>query len=299
MVDVSIIIPTYGVPMFLEKAILSVQKQNVQKWELLVVDDNDPDTEARRKTEELLEKFKNDTRIHYLKHPYNLNGAVARNTGIKRAKGRYIAFLDSDDEYIPSRLEKCLEVMDAAEANVAAVYTGCEFRRSGHVFNVVTDVKAGNYLIETLACTFLFCTGSNLFVRREVVDELNGFDAAFLRHQDYEFLVRLFEKYDIEAVKEVLVIKNNENVNVPNVQKMIQIKNQYLTKYQRIINSLNSKEINYIYHAQYIQVAEAGMRSKDYRIAKEYYDKAASYCKLTGRDWTRRIAFIIKNILEK
>lgn len=73
----------------------------------------------------------------------------------------------------------------------------------------------------------MFCTGSNIFVRRAVIDELNGFDEAFLRHQDYEFLVRLFEKYSLIALPDILVIKNNENVNMPDVVKMESVNKQY------------------------------------------------------------------------
>jgi len=65
----------------------------------------------------------------------------------------------------------------------------------------------------------MFGTGSNIFIRKSVVDELKGFDEAFLRHQDYEFLVRVFEKYTLEAIPEILVIKNNENLNLPDVNK--------------------------------------------------------------------------------
>ena len=97
MAKISIIIPTYGKPMFLERAVLSVQKQTFDDWELFVVDDNNPDSDERKNTEDLLQSLLDDSRIHYLKHPRNLNGAVARNTGLEVAIGKYIAFLDNDD----------------------------------------------------------------------------------------------------------------------------------------------------------------------------------------------------------
>lgn len=297
MIKVSVVIPTYGVPVYLEKAIKSVQAQTLKDWELYVVDDNNPDTEARQKTEQLMRQFSADTRIHYLQHPHNKNGAAARNTGIREATGEYIAFLDGDDEYMPTRFEKCCKVMDEADERIGGVYTGCEMRRGGQVFNVVTDIKPGNYLVGSLACTFLFCTGSNLFIRRSIVEELGGFDEKFLRHQDYEFVVRFFEKYDWAAIPEPLVIKNNENVNVPNVDKMREIKKQYLEKFDSIIKSLPEDKQKYIYHSHNIQLAEYAMRAKDYTTAKHYYTEASSSYRLTKRELVRKYGFRVKNLI--
>lgn len=293
MIDVTVIIPTYGEPVFLEKSIMSVQNQTLTNWELFVVDDNNPDTEARNKTEKVIESFSTDSRIYYLKHPKNLNGAVARNTGLGEATGKYIAFLDSDDEYMPERLQKCFDLMEQQQVKVAGVYTGCEFKRAGKVYHVETNVQAGNYLVQTLACTFMFCTGSNIFVRKSVVDEINGFDGTFLRHQDYEFLARIFKNYNMAAIPEVLVIKNNENVNLPNVRKMIDIKHQYLDKFAGYIKELPESEQRYIYHSQWLSVAEAAQRTKDFKTAKEFYKKAGEYGSLTMKEQMRRLAFRI------
>ena len=291
MPSISVILPTYGKPLFLSQAVESVQRQTCSDWELFVVDDNDPDTAARRETEALMARFAGDGRIQYLRHPRNLNGAVARNTGLAQASGEFAAFLDSDDEYLPQRFARCLEAMARAEESVAGVYTGCEFRRGGKTYHVETGVKPGNFLRETLACTFMFCTGSNLFIRKRVADELHGFDGAFLRHQDYEFLARLFRRNALTAIPEVLVIKNNENFNVPNVDKMIAIKRQYLDKFAEDIAALPKAEQNLIFHSQWLAVAEAAQRGGDAATAREYYKKAAEFGGLTGKERLRRLAF--------
>ena len=298
MPSISVIIPTYGFPQFLHKTIQSVLNQTFQDFEIIIVDDNDPETESRRETENVLSFF-SDKRIHYLKHPHNLNGAVARNTGLAKATGKYIAFLDSDDEYMPKRLEKCFNVMECADDSVAGVYTGCEFRRSGKVYHMHTNVKSGNYLIETLACTFMFCTGSNIFVKKSIMDEIKGFDTAFLRHQDYELLVRIFENYSLESIPEVLVIKNNENINLPNIEKIIDIKKQYLNKFKSIIEILNENDRNYIFHNQYIQIAESAQKIRKYNIANQFYKKAKNYGGLSIKEQLRRIVFSCKNLIKR
>lgn len=297
---ISVIIPTFGHPDYLKKAIESVIGQTFLDWELIIVDDNNQDSEARKETEVIVSAFeKKDGRIKYIKHECNKNGAVARNTGFAVAQGKYISLLDSDDEYYPERLEKCYNAMEKAPGNVAGVYTGCEFRCKGKVYHLHKDVKDGNFLVETLACKFMFCTGSNIFVRKSVIDQLNGFDGAFLRHQDYEFLVRVFEKYDLAAIPVVLVIKNNENFNLPNLDKQIAIKKQYLEKFKYIIDALPEKDVNYIMHGNYINVAENAMGQNNFKVANEFFSKASRYGGLSAREWLRRLVFPFYNIIKR
>lgn len=293
---VSVIIPTYGMPFYLDRTISSVLNQTFADFEIFVVDDNNPDTEARKETKEIIYSIK-DERLHYLKHDKNLNGSAARNTGIAQASGKYLAFLDSDDEYMPERLEKCVSVMENADRTVAGVYTGCEFRKNGETYKTMKTVKEGRFLVETLACTFKLGTGSNLFVRNSVVNEINGFDETFLRHQDYEFLVRVFEKYSLASISEVLVIKNNDNINLPAVEKIIEIKKQYLNKYEPLIQKCSEKEKEYIFHNQYMQIAEAAQRTKKYSLANQFYKRAKSQGGLTIKEQMRRAGLWVRNLI--
>ena len=152
MVKVSVIIPTYGKPVFLQNGIESIINQTLTDWELIVVDDNNPETIERIQTEALLKKYtERDARIKYIQHAKNLNGAVARNTGLAKAQGMYVAFLDSDDEYLPERLSKCSKALDSAPSEVAGIYTGCQFKKKGKEFNRITNTPSGNFLVETLA----------------------------------------------------------------------------------------------------------------------------------------------------
>ena len=96
----SIIIPTYNREHILPKTIKSVVNQNFNDWELIVVDDGSTD-----KTKDLINDFsKNDNRIKYI-YQDNQERSAARNNGIKKSKGKYVCFLDSDDEYLPIHLE--------------------------------------------------------------------------------------------------------------------------------------------------------------------------------------------------
>lgn len=295
--EVSIIITTYGKPIYLENCISSALNQTFNDYEIIIVDDNNPNSNNRKLTEVIVYKFKQNSKIKYVQHEKNKNGSAARNTGISLAKGKYISFLDNDDEYHSTRLEKCFEILNNSNKNIGGVYTGCELRKNGKKYYVNKSVKAGNFLIESLACTFLLLTGSNMFIRSNIISELNGFDETFLRHQDYEFLVRFFKKYNFESISEVLVIKNNDNFNLPDVNGIILIKEKFLKKFDSIIDNMNTIDKKYIIKSHYIAISEFALKSKNYSISKEYYSKSKKYGKLTFREKIRKYLIYLNSML--
>ena len=99
---VSIIMPTYKCGHFIEKSIKSVQSQTYNNWELIIVDDCSWDGTL----EKVLDLKKSDERISIYQNASNSGAAVSRNTALSKAKGRWIAFLDSDDLWAPDKLEK-------------------------------------------------------------------------------------------------------------------------------------------------------------------------------------------------
>lgn len=110
---VSIITPVYQSERFIERTILSVLAQSYQNWEMILIDDCSHDKSA-----EIIQKFvEKDKRIKYLRLETNSGAAVARNKAIEMAQGEYLAFLDSDDLWEPSKLEKQLEFMKEKNSN--------------------------------------------------------------------------------------------------------------------------------------------------------------------------------------
>lgn len=105
---VSIIMPTYKCGRFIKKSIRSVQAQTFSNWELIIVDDCSGDD-----TISIVQEFnKKDDRISLYQNTSNSGAAVSRNTALKHAKGRWIAFLDSDDLWEPTKLEKQIKFME-------------------------------------------------------------------------------------------------------------------------------------------------------------------------------------------
>jgi len=110
---VSVIIPTYNRAHLVGRSIQSVINQTYQDFEIIVVDDGSTDN-----TEDIIKEFqKKDKRIKHIKHNKNKGGSAARNTGIRAARGEYIAFLDSDDEWMPTKLEKQTSYFNHLEFN--------------------------------------------------------------------------------------------------------------------------------------------------------------------------------------
>lgn len=109
---VSIITPTYNCAKFIGATIESVQKQTYKNWEMIIVDDASKDN-----TEEVVKQYKDD-RIHYIRLKENGGAAVARNCAMQNAKGKYMAFLDSDDLWKENKLEKQLEFMKQNNYNI-------------------------------------------------------------------------------------------------------------------------------------------------------------------------------------
>lgn len=103
---VSIIMPSYNTASYIKKTIKSVLDQTYQKWELIIVDDCSTDN-----TDEVVAEIE-DTRIKYLKNDKNSGAAISRNRGLREARGQWIAFLDSDDIWMPEKLEKQISFME-------------------------------------------------------------------------------------------------------------------------------------------------------------------------------------------
>ena len=126
---VTVIITTYQNVEYLPRAIKSVLGQTYSPIELIVVDDNSPESQARTDTEEVMRRYPD---VIYLRHERNKNGAAARNTGIRAAKGEYIGFLDNDDFYFAHHISSCVQALEQNPED-ACVLTGVVKIRGGPV----------------------------------------------------------------------------------------------------------------------------------------------------------------------
>lgn len=216
---VSVIITTFGGGEKLSRAINSVLHQTYKKYEIIVVDDNNSNTDERKQTERVMSNFLDYRNISYIKHSKNKNGAAARNTGIFYAKGEYICFLDDDDVYLPERLEKSVKFLERYK-DVVGVCTKVILMEKGNIYELFNPKKKILELEDILERQSSIGTGSNIFLRKKVVLEVNGFNEKFERFQDLEFMIRILQKGKVEFINDFEIIKDTNGVRTLNYDAM-------------------------------------------------------------------------------
>lgn len=257
-VKVSIIIPTYKREEDINRAIDSVLNQTLKDIEVIVVDDNGIETEDGRRTAIAMKHYQSDSRVIYLQHEVNKNGSAARNTGIREASGEYISFLDDDDVYHPERLQKMCEKMDKLDSTWGACYTGYVKHQSNGSDQLSAEKVEGDVFVQALMRSLFIGTGSNLFFRRSVIDDIGFFDESFRRNQDLEYLVRALKKYKLAYVDGVLVEKYHDirTVNVT-YEQSLERENNFRDKFSPHLESLtpkNRREVEIMWDIDWIRM---------------------------------------------
>jgi glycosyltransferase involved in cell wall biosynthesis len=199
---VSVLIPTFDRLAFLREAVASVRAQTFEDWELIVVDDGSTDG-----TVAWLEGL-DDARVHVVPLDHTGNLAALRNRGVERARGRYVAFLDSDDSWEPEKLDRQLEAL-ARDSEARWSYTSMA-RMDGHGAEIRDPrirpwhTRSG-WIVEELLTFQVAVDTPTLLVERELVLEVGGFDPARGSWvTDYDLIFRLGLASPAAAVDEPL-----------------------------------------------------------------------------------------------
>ena len=215
MKSISVIIPTHDYGRFIREAIDSVLAQTYPVLEVIVVDDGSTDD-----TPEILAGFGN--RIVTVVQN-NAGVAAARNAGMAVARGEYLAFLDSDDLWLPEKIEKQLALFEA-DPGLGLVHCGAErFDAAGKTLSVEVSGLEGWVARELLARgQGLIAVGSSMMVRRKVADEIGGFDSRLPACEDGDFCYRVALRYRFGFVPEPLVRYrqhgDGNHLNIPRVE---------------------------------------------------------------------------------
>jgi glycosyltransferase involved in cell wall biosynthesis len=206
---VSIIIPTYNRRQLIARSIKSVLNQTYRDFELIIVDDGSTDD-----TSEVVAGF-NDERIRYIRCEENRGEAAARNTGIKTARYDYIAYQDSDDEWLPEKLARQMELLEDAPPRLGVIYTGFwkteNHRRTYVPFSWVSQ-KNGDIHKELLKGNFI---GSPVvLIKKECFNKVGLFDENLRNLVDWEMWLRISKHYHFRCVDEPLVVAHYDLGNV-------------------------------------------------------------------------------------
>lgn len=203
---VSVVIPTYNRIHTLPASVDSVLKQSYKNLELIIMDDGSTDG-----TEEYVKGI-TDARVRYRKADKNMGPSAARNRGVELAQGEYLAFQDSDDEWMPDKLEKQMKIM-LGNKNVSLVYSEFGFYMEGKPVIVIPsptisyEMKQGD-LFSYLLLYPLISTQTILVKTKEFI-EAGGFDETLKSYEDFEFSLRFAQNHQIGFVGEQLVRVNS------------------------------------------------------------------------------------------
>lgn len=204
---VSVVIPTYNAATFVREAIQSALDQTYQDLEIIVIDDGSSD-----KTESVVGSF--GEAVRYVKQE-NQGAGAARNRGIAMARGRYVAFLDADDLWLPQKLAEQVPLLDA-DPELGLVHSDWAVvsekgpKEPSYLSRLPT---ASGYIFDELAqCGFILtsCT----VVRRSCLENIDWFDETLSIAQDYDLWLRICYRWKTALVDKPLVTKRNRDGNL-------------------------------------------------------------------------------------
>jgi glycosyltransferase involved in cell wall biosynthesis len=202
MPKVSVLVPAHNRGHFISRAVQSVLAQTFHDLEVIIIDDGSRDDTAMR----VMELAQADQRVRYLRHETNRGAQAARNTGIRSAQGEYIALLDSDDEWLPSKLERQMTLFTRSSPELGVVY--CGYR---HVFedgwgdqDRLVRVSHNPYV--ELLTSYGLGPSSILVIRKSVLDRSGGCDERVRAYQEWDLCIRLARYGEFDYVPEPLSI---------------------------------------------------------------------------------------------
>ncbi|OCL25568.1 hypothetical protein U472_14650 [Orenia metallireducens] len=278
---VSVIIPTYRRPDKLDDAINSVMQQTYNNWELLIIDDNNEGSEYRQETEKFMKSYTNNKKINYIKHKENQGGSAARNTGIKNSRGEYIAFLDDDDKWDFTKLEKMVNKIKDISEDYGVCFSSYYIITEKGTFKESQPKAQGNIYKKQLLKDHVGPT-STVLVKSTCFKKVGGFDESLPARQDYDMWIRISEHYKFIYMDEPLVYiyRKNRGVNdAISSNYMYNLKGTeiILDKLKEKIKKYDIRDQKEIYSSQYNYLGKMCCNLGNFRLGKIYLFKSLSY----------------------
>jgi len=198
VVFLSIIIPTFNRCKLLNRALNSVFNQTYSDYEVIVIDDGSTDDTA-----EMLQK-----NFTHLRYSYQSNHGVsaARNKGLELVKGEWVAFLDSDDEWLPQKLEKQISLLKV-KPDYKICHTEELWIRNGVRVNQMKKHKKAGGWIFPQCLPLCAMSPSSILIHRSVFDSIGYFDTSLPACEDYDLWLRITAKYPVLYLEEPLIKK--------------------------------------------------------------------------------------------
>ncbi|MGB6296808.1 MAG: glycosyltransferase [Rivularia sp. (in: cyanobacteria)] len=263
MTKVSVIIPAYNAMNYLPQTVESVLKQTFTDFELIIVNDGSSDG-----IEQWVDTI-TDNRIRLISQK-NQGTATARNTGIAHAKGAYIAFLDSDDLWEVSNLEKQVYCLDN-NPDVGLVYVWVKsIDAEGNDLGQIYGNDAEGYVWEKMLQENIIRSGSASMVRRDCFEKSGVFDQKIKFVEDWEMWIRISRNYSFAVIKEPLVYyrfhpNNKSKNNIKDEFRLVIEKSFQSVPFELLyLRNKTYSHINFIIAWKYIRNQEPDCDKADY-----------------------------------
>ena len=284
---VTIVIPTYQRPDRITRAVNSCLKQTCD-CEIIVVDDNGKGSEAQKATEEQLRPFIDDGSVIYLVNEVNRRASYSRNRGLEIAKGKYITFLDDDDEIDPTKLQKQADLLEKLGEEYSCCYTSYhKLLKDGSVYGNDEHVEGYVYPY-ALARVIYNGSGSNLLARTNAAREIGGYDISFKKRQDMEFMARLLKNYKLAYLDEdLLTIHYEIRENPLTYEGLREADEHWIEFFKEEIDALPEKQRDLVYQSLALerwrysiprhQMKDAWKNLKKYHVTTGVFVKYIGY----------------------
>ena len=273
---VSVIIPTYQRSELLGRAIDSVLNQTYKEIECIVVNDNIPNDEYSQVLYKLLNKYEADKRFVFIEQEKHINGAEARNCGIRTAKGEYVAFLDDDDWWKPEKIEHQVSFIKEQSPSCGGVSTLVEFYSGGKPFRWSRPYTDGKICLQILRRE-VDVTTCSIMLKHSALDDAGYFDNSLKRHQEIQLLSFFTSKYELKLLPEHLTCVNCDDcVRNPSSEQIVVVKRDFFRSVKPLIDSFSKSEKKSVYTVHELEVALVEYREKKYMKAFKRGLKAIS-----------------------
>ncbi len=236
---ISVIIPVYNRDIIIKDAVESVLLQSYGDVEVIVVDDGSSNSMV-----DILKIY--SPRVRVITHDENMGVSAARNTGIKHANGDYIAFLDSDDIFLPNKLACQLDSMVSKSLLIS--HTNEFWYRAGKWVANRVERFAGDIFITSLdKCRM---GPSSMVIHKSVFENVGMFDTSLKVCEDYDWILRATLNYEVDYLEQKLLIKraitNDQLSNIKHIESIrLEILQNFATKYNiddaEKLNALNAE----------------------------------------------------------
>lgn len=214
---VSVVIPTYGRADLLNRAIDSVLKQTYENIEIIVVNDNNLNSEHYEATMISLQKYETNPKVKVISDGSNVGGSLARNKGIELSQGEYISFLDDDDYFYENKIEK--QIIDIRKENSDVSVCGMNHEENG----AVSVRQDGNAIVGDIANFLLYgrVFTPMILVKKSVAEKIGKFTDA-PQFQDHIFMIKLIANdFKVSVLKDRLfvhTVHNGQRITSENIK---------------------------------------------------------------------------------